>query len=136
MFHPGNFFLLLYILMAELLFVYNADSGLLNAALDTLHKALSPATYACSLCAVTYGATSMRPEWRTFLRHLPVPAVFLHRDELRQHYPSLRSEPLPAVFRREAATAPWQVFLSAEELMPLDLPGLIRLLKERLRVAG
>lgn len=121
--------------MTELLFVYNANSGLLNAALDTLHKTLSPATYACSLCAVTYGATSMRPEWRTFLRGLPAQTMFLHRDELAQRYPALRSEPLPAVFRRGAADAPWQVFLSAKELKPLDLPSLIRVITERLPAA-
>ncbi|RPD44643.1 hypothetical protein DNI29_21175 [Hymenobacter sediminis] len=118
--------------MAELLFVYNADSGLLNSALDTLHKTLSPATYACSLCAVTYGATSMRPEWRTFLRDLPVNTTFLHRDELRQRYPSLLAEPLPAIFRRETNATAWQVFLTARELKPLDLPGLILMIKGRL----
>lgn len=122
--------------MAELLFVYNADSGLLNSALDTLHKTLSPATYACSLCAVTYGATSMRPEWRAFLRELPTRTTFLHRNELRQRYPSLLAEPLPAIFRRETAAASWQVLLTAPELKPLDLPGLIQKIKERLPPGG
>lgn len=118
--------------MIELLFVYNADSGLLNGALDTLHKTLSPATYACSLCAVTYGATSMRPEWRAFLHKLPARTIFLHRNELRQPYPSLLTEPLPAIFQRTLDAAPWQVFLAAHELKPLDLPGLMQLIKERL----
>jgi hypothetical protein len=40
--------------MQELLFVYNADAGLVTGLLDTLHKVLSPSTYSCSLCAITY----------------------------------------------------------------------------------
>ena len=35
--------------------IYNADGGLVNGALDLLHKTFSPATYACRLCDVTYG---------------------------------------------------------------------------------
>ncbi|MBX0289437.1 hypothetical protein K3G63_03260 [Hymenobacter sp. HSC-4F20] len=118
--------------MSELLFVYNADSGLGNALLDTLHKTLAPATYSCSLCAVTYGAVSMRPEWRAFLKNLPARTSFLHRNELRQHYPALASEALPAIFWREAEPTPWQVFLSAQQLRQLDLPELMQLIRERL----
>ena len=39
-----------------LLFVYNADGGVVERTLDYLHKLTSPATYSCSLCALTYGA--------------------------------------------------------------------------------
>lgn len=116
----------------ELLFVYNADAGLLNGVLDTLHKTFAPATYACSLCAVTYGAASMRPQWRAFLKHLPARTQFLHRDELARQYPVLRATALPAVFRRNAPAEPWRVFLSAPELRPLDLAGLMQLVRERL----
>lgn len=116
----------------ELLFVYNADAGLLNGVLDTLHKTFAPATYACSLCAVTYGAASMRPQWREFLERLPARTRFLHRDELARQYPALRETVLPAVFRRDTPIAPWQVFLSAPELRPLDLAGLIRVVETRL----
>lgn len=118
--------------MPELLFVYNADSGLGNALLDTLHKTLAPATYACSLCAVTYGAVRMRPEWRDFLRGLPVRSLFLHRNELRQRYPALAGQALPAVFGRASGVAAWQVFLSAQELNGVELPGLMHLIEERL----
>ncbi|GGG53947.1 hypothetical protein [Hymenobacter glacieicola] len=122
--------------MTELLFVYNADSGVVNGLLDSLHKALSPATYACSLCALTYGATSMRPQWREFLKSLPVHPTFLHRDELARRYPTLLTEPLPAVFRRESAAADWQLFVAAAELQTLDLPDLIQLIRQRLPVVS
>ena len=51
-------------MLQRLIFVYNADGGRLAGLQDMFHKILSPATYSCSLCAVTYGATSMRPEWQ------------------------------------------------------------------------
>ncbi|MCR5889945.1 hypothetical protein LRS06_19640 [Hymenobacter sp. J193] len=115
----------------DLLFVYNAKAGPLNGLLDTLHKTLSPATYACSLCALTYGATSMKPEWRQFLQELPATATFLHRDELHRLYPKLATHPLPAVFRRDAS-GPWQVFLTPQELRQPDLADLIDLVRHRL----
>lgn len=31
--------------------------------LDAAHKLISPATYSCSLCALTYGAVSMKRSW-------------------------------------------------------------------------
>ncbi|RSK24141.1 hypothetical protein [Hymenobacter metallilatus] len=117
----------------ELLFVYNADAGLLNGVLDTLHKTFAPATYACSLCAVTYGAASMRPQWRAFLEQLPARVEFLHRDELARQYPALQDTTLPAVFQRAAPTESWQVFISAAQLRPLDLPGLMQAVETRLR---
>ncbi|UOQ77402.1 hypothetical protein MUN84_01395 [Hymenobacter sp. 5516J-16] len=123
--------------MTELLFVYNADSGVVNGLLDSLHKTLSPATYACSLCAITYGTTSMRPQWRKFLKSLPVRATFLHRNELARRYPALLTEPLPAVFQRDnLAATDWQVVIAAAELSFLDLPGLIQLVRQRLPVSN
>ncbi|RSK50141.1 hypothetical protein [Hymenobacter rigui] len=116
----------------ELLFIYNANGGWLNGVLDTLHKTLSPATYPCSLCAITYGARTMYPEWREFLQQLPARTQFLHRDELQQ-LPELAQEPLPAIFWRASELEPWQAFLSATQLKPLDLPGVIRAVETRLR---
>jgi hypothetical protein len=86
----------------SLLFVYNADSGLLNALKDMVHKVASPESYPCSLCATTYGAVAMRPEWKAYVGQLPYEAVFLHRDELRQRHPGL-DQPLPAILIEEGA---------------------------------
>ncbi|WBA43259.1 hypothetical protein [Hymenobacter canadensis] len=118
--------------MPELLFVYNANAGWLNGVLDTLHKTFSPATYPCSLCAVTYGARTMYPEWRAFLERLPAQAQFLHRDELRQQYPELTDQALPAIFRRQSAAEAWQPLLTAEQLRPLDLSALMAAVEARL----
>lgn len=82
-----------------LVFVYNADSGLLNTLSDIAHKALSPQTYRCRLCALTHGRLRMRQEWKTYLEGLGVACEFLHRDELAQRY-GIRDAQLPAVYRR------------------------------------
>jgi hypothetical protein len=80
----------------ELVFVYNADSGLFNAMADAAHKLLSPDTYSCNLCRVTYGWVAERGAWRDFVRSLPLPCTFLHRDEFRSRYQGVDT-PLPAV---------------------------------------
>lgn len=83
----------------ELIFVYNADSGLWNGYLDIMHKVLSPKTYSCNLCAITYGTLSIKGEWQEFIHQLPVPVRFLHRDEWMSQFN--RKDELPAVFLRK-----------------------------------
>src|SRR4051812_30644246 len=80
----------------ELLFVYNADSGLFSTVTDFAHKILSPSTYACRLCALTYGSFTIKQEWKSFIAGLPMPTIFLHKDEFEKQY-NIQS-PLPAVF--------------------------------------
>lgn len=83
-----------------LVFVYNADSGVFNTLADAAHKIFSPRTYACNLCALTYGAVQMRGEWREFLDGLGLPLEFLHADELAARY-NLNGVPLPAIFTKD-----------------------------------
>ncbi len=66
----------------ELIFVYDATSGAWNAVLDAAHKLLSPATYACHLCSLTYGAVTMRSRWSDFVKSLPHAVRFVYRDQL------------------------------------------------------
>ena len=80
----------------RLLFVYNADGGVVNGLVDAVHKIVSPATYPCSLCAITYGKLAMEPQWRAWLKGLSVPAAFHHRDDFAAAYPDARVR-LPAV---------------------------------------
>ncbi len=39
----------------KLIFFCNADTGIFNAMRDTIHKVLSPSTYQCRLCYISYG---------------------------------------------------------------------------------
>jgi len=83
--------------MDKIIFVYNADSGILNAMKDWAHKIVSPETYTCSLCELTYDNLGMRRPWREFIKELGYEVEFLHRDELEEQYGS-NEEMLPAVF--------------------------------------
>jgi hypothetical protein len=83
---------------AELLFVYNADSGLFNTMADAAHKILSPDTYSCNLCRITYGWFTEKSQWRDFIDRLDADCRFLHRDEFERDYPDVQAA-LPAIFR-------------------------------------
>lgn len=72
-----------------LIMVYNADSGILNGLKDAVHKVVSPSTYECSLCYLTYGPVSMKGRWKGFLDELNrtgIEVELLHRDEFRERY--------------------------------------------------
>ncbi len=106
----------------ELVFVYNANGGKWNAMLDTLHKVISPKTYPCSLCAITYGLTSIEPEWQNFLTTLPTTPVFLHKDEFQLLYPDNKT-PLPAIFNNNNNTL--ELLISNQSLSKMQLHELI-----------
>jgi hypothetical protein len=80
----------------KLLFVYNANGGPFNTMADTVHKIASPSTYPCHLCALTHGRFSMKNEWKSFVRDLPVQALFLHRNEFLKQFSSPAE--LPVIF--------------------------------------
>lgn len=84
-----------------LVIVYNADEGLFAALLDAVHKLVRPATYPCPLCAITYGAVSMRGAWRDWLKAQPFAAEFYHRQDFARAFPALVHLPLPAILRRD-----------------------------------
>ena len=107
------------------------DGGWLNALADMVHKLVSPATYPCSLCALTYGWVAMHGRWRRFLGGLPQAKAFHHKDDFALALPGL-AVPLPAILLAEGE-APPQVLVSAAELDALpDLETLIALVAARL----
>ena len=102
-----------------LVFIYNADGGLLNGIMDSVHKTVSPATYSCSLCAMTYGVFAMSAKWREWLKALPVAAQFYHRDDS-----PFGAMALPAVLARRGSDI--EKVLSAATLRGLpDVDALI-----------
>jgi len=80
----------------QLIFVYNADSGLFSSVTDFAHKIISPSTYQCQLCALTYGNFSMKQDWKSFIESLPIETVFLYKDKFVQQYKM--NTAFPAVF--------------------------------------
>lgn len=110
----------------RLIFIYNADGGLVQMALDALHKTLSPATYPCSLCAITYGSLRMDPKWRKWLKTLPIAAVFQHKDDTPHKH-----IPLPAVLAERSGK--FDMLIDAPTLDRLGtLDALIAMMEARL----
>ena len=88
----------------NLVFVYNADSGVFNTLSDIAHKLFSPETYQCNLCNLTHGYFQAREEWMTFLDDLDADIEFLHRDEYMKKYPAQANDAdigLPAIFVKD-----------------------------------
>jgi hypothetical protein len=116
---------------SRLILVYNADSGLLNMVKDAVWKVARPATYPCSLCALTYGWVAMHGRWRQFLDRLPQTKVFHHKDDFAAAFPAA-DVALPAILLAAPGDAP-DVLVSAAELDSLpDLATLIALVETRL----
>tara|TARA_B100001250_G_scaffold262701_1_gene226359 strand:- start:79 stop:495 length:417 start_codon:yes stop_codon:yes gene_type:complete len=81
----------------NLIFVYNAQSGGLNAVLDYVHKMVSPETYDCNLCKLTYNNFGQIKKWNNFLNSLNISANYFYKDHLIQI--GLDSDvDLPAIF--------------------------------------
>lgn len=109
-----------------LLFVYNANSGVMNSLKDYVRKTVSPATYQCNLCALTFGTLGMRSTWAEFIDDLGIPVEFLHRDELRERY-GVEDVYLPAVLLKDDNGV--STLIPAEEINALwtldELKGLV-----------
>jgi len=74
--------------LQKLIFIYNADSGLRNLIIDGAHKILSPSTYECKLCEITYGAFTENNVWKKFRTESDLQMEFLHKDEFKKQYAS------------------------------------------------
>ncbi|MFD2515805.1 hypothetical protein ACFSRY_18175 [Pontibacter locisalis] len=96
----------------KLIFVYNSETGLFNKLTDFAHKIVSPETYACSLCALTYGKFTVQKAWSEYIKQLPMPVEFIYRNEWR-FAPVRDTYPLVALQTGENRI---EVLLEAEEL--------------------
>lgn len=107
-----------------LLFIYNANSGTLNGLIDLMHKSISPKTYPCDLCAITYDIKGMLPIWKKYINTLPYKILFLHKDELKKEYPFITAA-LPAILLLHNNT--FQVLISSEDFKEIkSLDALIQ----------
>ena len=117
----------------ELIFIYNAKSGLVNELIDFAHKIVSPQTYECNLCAVTYGTFTMKNRWANYIDSLPIEYVFTYKDKLVSE--ELKKVKLPSVFFRDGEK--FEELISANEINIInDLEDLITVLETRLKERG
>jgi len=117
---------------ARLIFIYNANSGLRNALLDAAHKALSPTTYQCNLCDLTFGVFKERKAWRKFREEKKWGMEFLYKDEFNKQYASKFGHKYEFPIVLIAINDQLQVFVSATELNELEnMEALIDLINKR-----
>ena len=99
----------------KLIFVYNANSGMLSMIRDIGHKLMSPQTYDCFLCSLTHGTFREDPRWKSFKENSSVEMEFLHRDEFEKRYGM--KEAYPVVMKLAERT---EVVLSRDQLSHLS----------------
>ena len=68
--------------MDGLIFVYNDRSGVFNSLFDYFYKMISPSTYECSLCRLTYNNYGQVKVWKQFIQSLNIPIYFKYSDHL------------------------------------------------------
>ena len=68
----------------DLIFIYNAKNGIFNELLDYAHKILSPETYDCSLCKLTYNNFGKIRKWKEFLDSLHFNIIFTYKNNLKK----------------------------------------------------
>ncbi len=116
----------------KLIFVYNANSGRGNAFLDSMHKVLSPGTYNCALCDITYGVFKENTVWKKFRETSDLEFEFLHKDEYLMEY-NLKTT-FPVIFYKKEIMI--EEFISTKKLNKLkDAESLISLITEKTKVA-
>lgn len=115
-------------------FVYNANSGKLNAVKDSLHKWLSPETYDCDLCALTHNSFSEVAAWKDFRLNSGIEMHFYHKDEFQKEFRSkwLPKYDFPLVLIE--ADRGLEVFIAASEFEAIStVEALISAIQEKLQ---
>lgn len=118
--------------LPKLLFIYNANSGARNAILDSMHKVLSPSTYDCNLCDITFGVIAENKTWKKFRESNEQEMEFLHKDEFAKKYASKFGYKFTFPIILTEGEHGLEVVISTEELNELKTShGLVRLVKDR-----
>lgn len=118
---------------SKLLFVYNADSGLRNLIIDSAHKILSPKTYDCNLCQITFGAFTENGIWKEFRKKSKLQMDFLHKDEFKKAYASKFEHQFTFPIVLAETENELEVLIKTEEMNGLNTAEeLIRLIDERI----
>ena len=104
-------------MVKQIVFIYNADSGLLSALWDSARKVVD-SPQACDLCTITHGLLAERGEWKKVDQGLGLPTQYHHRDELPppiQEFLEANGVALP-VGRFEGADGGYELAATAEAL--------------------
>ena len=128
----------------RLVFIYNADSGVVNTVKDWWHKLLRPSTYSCNLCVQTFSAFGMKKDWKEFINKLNVPVEFLkkdkfsleflHRDEFKEKY-DMPDAKFPSAYLHSDSKL--RLFISQDEMNSVNsLDELMELMNQKIKEEG
>ena len=84
----------------DFIFIYNAKGGKWNSTIDLVHKYISPHTYKCSLCKITFNV-GMKKKWKKFIENSPHSFIFLHKEDLVEHNLKRFEKELPLCLEKE-----------------------------------
>jgi len=116
----------------QLLFVYNAKSNLVNKTFDFMHKIISPQTYNCSLCLLTYNTFAERNEWTDFNNSLDIELKYFYSDIFENEFPIEKTD-YPVVYLKSKTEL--KKLINTNELNSIEnLKELIQLVTEKLKV--
>jgi len=115
---------------SEIIFIYNSKSGFMHGVMDLAKKTVSPKTYPCKLCMVTYSGATMNKLWKQYVANLGIRAVFMHKNEFVKTYPKVGIE-FPAILLKTDKTI--KMLLSVDDFKEIkDLPDLMSTLNDKL----
>ena len=119
------------IVINKIIFVYNASDDFLSVGFDFFHKIISPQTYQCSLCKITYGNISMKNHWKEYIQDLDYDVEFLYKNNFSQYHPNLQLIDVPSAFISDGRS--YRQIISKKEFNSLtDLDSLIELMNEKI----
>ena len=93
-------------------FIYNAKGDAFSVIGDFFHKSLSPKTYPCKLCDLSYGPIMKKKVWKDFLDTLDIDYKFLYKNEIGEF--SNRIDELPVILIGKKDNV--EILLSKEEI--------------------
>ncbi len=115
----------------KLIFIYNASNSPISVSLDFIHKIVSPSTYQCSLCKITYGNISMHSKWKKYIESSDYIFEFLYKNNYLKYYQDLKVEEFPVAYKYDGNR--YELFISKHEFdLYSNLDSLINIVNQKL----
>lgn len=110
-------------------FIYNANNDFLSIISDFIHKEISPKSYPCELCSLSYGSFTKKDKWKEFLSELNYEYSFIYKNET--HGLEFDEKKLPMIIIKSNEET--QILVTKEELKKCsNVDDLINLIKYKL----
>jgi len=120
---------------SEIIIIYNAESGIFNSLSDYVHKIVSPETYQCSLCGLTYGNLGMEVKWKNYLQQLTLPVSFKYKNQRQEIPEKFVQTALPVILFKKNGTI--KELLNSHEInAAVNLEELIRMMDNKISICS